>query len=75
MSSNLIDADDAASRADFIHKIRVCLRDAKESKQSLAKIRMGRLAACGQIEGLEQEADELAAIFATIVLKVIRNGS
>ena len=71
-SSNLVEADDASSTADFVHKMRLALREAKESKQCLAKLRLGSLAGLENAAGLEREADELAAIFATIVLKVRR---
>jgi four helix bundle protein len=75
-SSNLLEADDASSTADFVHKMKLALREAKESKQCLAKIRLGKLHGHDRIDGLEQEADELAAIFATIVMKVKkRSGS
>ena len=68
-SNNLVEADAASSSADFLHKTRITLREAKESKACLAKIRMAPLANADRTSalGLEQEADELAAIFATIV--------
>lgn len=72
VSNNLVEADDASSTADFLHKMRLTLRETKESKQCLAKVRLGQLGARGGIDGLEREAEELAAIFATIVLKVTR---
>jgi four helix bundle protein len=71
-SSNLLEADDASSTADFLHKMRLALREVKESRQCLAKLRLGRLAAWPLAEALEDEADQLAAIFATIVIKVRR---
>jgi four helix bundle protein len=70
MSSNLVEADNASSTADFIHKMRLTLREAKESRQALTKLRLSKLDGHDRVEGLEKEADELAAIFATIVLKV-----
>jgi len=68
-SNNLIEADAASSRADFLNKMRIALREAKESRGCLAKIRMGPLANSDEVHALllEGEADELAAIFATIV--------
>ena len=71
-SNNLGEADDAASTADFVHKMRLALREVKEARRCLVKLRMGSLDGVGGIGGLEQEADELAAIFATIVLKVLK---
>ncbi len=71
-SNNLLEADDATSTADFVHKMKTALREVKEARQSLAKIRLSSLAHVEKVGGLEQEADELAAIFATIVLNVVR---
>ena len=67
-SNNLQEADDASGDADFLHKMRLALREAKESRQCLTKIRLGRLDAFAKVAHLEQEADELSAIFATIVI-------
>ena len=73
-SNNLIEADAASSRADFLNKMRIALREAKESRACLSKIRMGPLANAERVHALslEAEADELAAIFATIVKKAAK---
>jgi four helix bundle protein len=73
VSNNLLEADDASSRADFIHKMRLALREAKESRLCLAKVRMGCLAGHDRLDGLEQEATELSAIFAAIVLRAAKS--
>ena len=74
-SNNLIEAEDASSDADFLHKMRTTLREVKESRNCLKKIRLGPLANAKQMLdlGLEQEADELAAIYATIIINRERN--
>ena len=71
-SNNLIEADAASSDSDFLNKMRIALREAKESRGCLAKIRMGPLANAPRVAalGLEQEADELAAIYASIIMNV-----
>lgn len=71
-SNNLVEADDASSDADFLHKMRTALREAKESKTCLKKIRMAPLAQAARVAelGLEQEADELCAIFTTIIMNM-----
>jgi len=71
-SNNLIEADDASSDADFLSKMGVALREAKESRAALVKIRLGNLDHVRMvIEGdLESEAGQLAAIFATIIRNV-----
>jgi len=73
-SNNLVEAEGATSDADFIAKMRIALREAKESRTCLLKIRLGGLAHAEAVieRKLEQEADELAAIFATIVMKMER---
>ncbi|HEX4913573.1 MAG TPA: four helix bundle protein [Vicinamibacterales bacterium] len=73
-SNNLIEADNGSSDADFLNKMRTALREAKESRTCLRKIRLGPLANSDRVIalGLEQEADELAAIFATIIINMER---
>ncbi len=69
-SNNLVEADDASSDADFLYKIELTLREAKESRVCLAKLRLGRLDVYEKVADLEREAGELSAIFATIAIKV-----
>jgi four helix bundle protein len=69
-SNNLIEADAASSDKDFLAKMGIALREAKESRAELAKIRMGHLDnhALTEQQGLEAEAGELAAIYASIII-------
>lgn len=71
-SSNLIEADNASSSADFLHKMSLALREAKESQAALIKIRMGSLDHFQEAADreLESEAGQLAAIFASIILNM-----
>lgn len=68
-SSNLIEADDALSDADFLNKMGIALREAKESSAALMKIRLANLdhARIVAERELEAEAGQLAAIFAAII--------
>lgn len=70
VSSNLVEADDASSSADFLYKIQLTLRETKEARQCLAKLRLAKLDAWEPARNLEDEAGDLAAIFATIAIKV-----
>jgi len=70
VTNNLVEAEDASSTAEFLYKIELTLREAKESRMCLAKIRLGQLDAFEQLTGVEDEAAELCAIFATIAIKV-----
>ena len=71
-SNNLIEADAASSDADFLHKMSIALRETKESRAALAKVRMGQLDnhALTEQGNLESEASQLSAIFATIILNM-----
>jgi four helix bundle protein len=71
-SNNLIEAGDGCTDADFLHRMRTALREAKESKACLQKIRLAPLANAARVAelGLEQEADELCAIYATIIMNM-----
>ena len=71
-SNNLVEADDASSDDDFVYKMRLTLREAKESRQGLIKLRLGRLSAFEKVADLEQEAGELTAIFATIISNTLK---
>lgn len=68
-SNNLVEADDAVSDADFLNKMGIALREAKESKTELMKLRLGKLDNHQKAEtiNLESEATQLAAIFSTII--------
>jgi four helix bundle protein len=70
VSNNLVEADDASSTADFLHKIRLTLRETKESRLCLAKLRLAKLDGWDKMAQLEDEAVQLSAIFATIAIKV-----
>ncbi len=71
-SNNLIEADDAASDADFLHKMSIALREVKESRAGLIKLRLGELDHFQLTvdRELESEASQLAAIYATIILNM-----
>jgi len=71
-SNNLIEADDGSSDADFLHKMGIALREAKESRACLMKIRMGRLDHFTMTDegNLESEAGQLAAIITNMRLRL-----
>jgi four helix bundle protein len=71
-SNNLIEADGASSNADFLNKMSIALREAKESRAALMKVRVCSLDNARTVDdlNLESEAGQLAAIFATIILNM-----
>jgi four helix bundle protein len=67
-SNNLEEADEASSTRDFIAKMKIALREAKESRRCLRFVTSCRLAHHDRIVGLEDEARQIASIFAAIVI-------
>ena len=63
-----------AADADFLNKMRIALREAKESKACLMEIRLAPLANAQRVIelNLEDEADQLSAIFSTIITNMER---
>ena len=68
-SSNLVEADDAVSNPDFLNKMGTALKEAKESRTELVKLRLGNLQNYSQTKqlDLESEATQLSAIYASII--------
>ena len=68
-SSNLVEADDGVSDADFLNKIATALKEAKESRVELVKLRLGNLQNYAKTAALdlESEATPLSAIYASII--------
>ena len=73
-SNNLVEAGNGSTDADFLNKMRIALREAKESKACLMKIRLAPLANAQRVIelNLEDEADQLSAIFSTIITNMER---
>ncbi|MBM3808350.1 MAG: four helix bundle protein [Acidimicrobiia bacterium] len=68
-SGNLIEAGNGSSDADFLNKMRLALREAKESKACLTKTVQTPLENAPLVarHNLEDEADQLCAIFSKII--------
>jgi four helix bundle protein len=73
-SNNLVEAGNGSTDADFLNKMRLALREAKQSKACLQKIHLAALHNAARITelGLVQEADELCAIFSSIITNMER---
>jgi four helix bundle protein len=57
----------AESRKDFIHKLRICLKELRETSRWLRLVERVELVRPGRIRPLFQEADELVRIFKTSI--------
>jgi len=68
--ANFIEAVEALSKKDSLHRIKICRKEAKESRSWLRLVDMGTDAAAEQERnGLIQEATELMRIFGSIIEK------
>jgi four helix bundle protein len=70
IGSNYIEANEALSKKDFVMRIKICRKEAKESRYWLRLIDMsGELAQEIERKDLEKEATELMNIFGSILQK------
>ncbi|HEY5610307.1 MAG TPA: four helix bundle protein [Thermoanaerobaculia bacterium] len=69
VGSNLEEADAGQSRADFISKCRVSLKEARESLYWLKLLHRSKLGPQERTESLVQEADEIVSILTVIIRK------
>jgi len=71
--SNYEEARGAESRADFIHKLGIALKEIKESRFWLKVIYHAKIMKPEQIESLIEECEELAAIIAKSIITAKSN--
>ena len=71
-ASNYAEAQSAESRQDFIHKMRVCLKELRETYVWLRMLeRLGTLPASA-FDALTKECNELIAIFTASIMTAIK---
>jgi four helix bundle protein len=69
IGANVEEAQAAESRADFIHKNSIALKEARETRYWLRLFRMAEVVNCAESAELLDEADQLYRILATIVAR------
>jgi four helix bundle protein len=67
VGANMQEADGAETKKDFVHKISVAYKEARESRHWLATIRATELKGDAEVSELWQEVDELVRILFTIL--------
>ncbi|MDO8564463.1 MAG: four helix bundle protein [bacterium] len=70
ISSNYCEADDAESGKDFVHKLGICKKEARETKNVLRMIAVAVPELKDEARILWQEAHELNLIFNAIIKKI-----
>ncbi len=68
IGANYMEADGAASRKDFRHKIAICKKESKETKHWLRMIARANPGKKDECRKLWNEAQELTLIFPSILL-------
>ena len=66
IGANVEEADGAESRRDFVHKMSIARKEARESRYWLRVVRAAILDR-HEFSALEQESDELVRILSTII--------
>lgn len=74
VGANYREANDALSKKDFIHRIKITRREAKEAHFWLENLEEANPTLNGEIRELMQEALELKKIFSAIADKSEKNG-
>ncbi|HDS85696.1 MAG TPA: four helix bundle protein [Phycisphaerales bacterium] len=69
VGANYIEANEALSKKDFLMRIKICRKEAKESRYWLKLINIDKKELEQERSVLEQEASELTHIFGAIVTK------
>lgn len=70
IASNYCEADDAESGKDFVHKLGICKKEARETKNVLRMIAIAVPELKKEARILWQEAHELNLIFNAIIRKI-----
>jgi len=70
IGANLIEAQEAVSRSDFLYKISFSLKEAKETRYWLELTGMSKFLTANEIQPLLQENDEIVKILITISKKL-----
>jgi four helix bundle protein len=73
VGANVTEAQAAQSRADFISKMNIALKEAREAHYWLRLITASKLLAEGQLVAITQEADEITRVLGAIVRSARRN--
>jgi len=70
VGANYIEANEALSKKDFVMRIKICRKEAKESAYWLRLVDVGENVELGEERKiLQQEANELTSIFGAILQK------
>ena len=67
VGANYSEANEAESKQDFIHKIGICKKEAKETRYWLRILKVSNPEISDQLTPFEKESQELILIFSSII--------
>ncbi|PIR49216.1 four helix bundle protein [Candidatus Peregrinibacteria bacterium CG10_big_fil_rev_8_21_14_0_10_55_24] len=67
IGANVTEAQSAESKSDFVHKLNIALKEARESKYWLRLLLDGMYAQSGDIEPLLAEIEEIISLLVAII--------
>jgi four helix bundle protein len=70
IGANVAEAQGAESSRDFVHKLGIALKEAKESGYWLQLLDRTDILSSERLADIEQETSEIQAVLATIIVKV-----
>ncbi|WP_184544398.1 four helix bundle protein [Mucilaginibacter sp. FT3.2] len=70
VAANFIEANESFSRNDFSHRVKICRKEAKESRLWLRLIDLNEQKLADTRDGLIQESIELTKIFGAMLEKI-----
>ncbi len=73
IGANLIEAQSGESRKDFVHKLSIAQKEARESKYWLTLILRGKILAADLVSPLYEETNQLIAILTRIIVSTKQN--
>jgi four helix bundle protein len=73
IGANLEEAHAAYSKPDFVNKICIALKEARETRYWLRLIAAAEIVAVSRVRELQQESDEIARVLGAIVVSARRN--
>jgi four helix bundle protein len=73
IGANVEEAQSAESRADFIHKNSIAVKEAREARYWLKLFRLADVVKCEESAALLDEADQLYRILSTVVARSKEN--
>ena len=72
VGANVEDADAAESKADFVHKMKIALKEAQETRYWLRTIIESEMLTDAETKALFKENDELVRIIHTIITNTLK---